>query len=381
MPLTAKFARHVLLLHLVWPTECPATISDNRGASSSAQRGEAGRARHRTTPAWPEVYVIGAQKGGTTSLSLLLRQEKSLCFGESKEVHFFDGDEDSWKNSSAKWYLNQFDDRHCTPGRYVDATPNYLTCFPIDSPGDVVCPVHRIHSLIPRAIHPRLKFIISLREPVQRLLSWYNHKTSKTEPTQRVSFEDFVDDPSNINALEYGLYFLHIQRWRRHFPRSQIFIMGMDALIYQTHDMMQRISMFLDFNSSLTKTWANVHELPQRNTAEMKEIHWENFTHVALDQVVCRKFQSLVEYYSADATKLRNMMDSDHTKRKSPLTEPPWKPFNIPKSKLPNTLSLHGKAKCPVDGVLISGKMNIERHKKNEKNARTFQKAKAKPRG
>lgn len=37
----------------------------------------------------PEVYLIGAQKSGTTTLAYLLAQHPDICLSEPKETHFF----------------------------------------------------------------------------------------------------------------------------------------------------------------------------------------------------------------------------------------------------------------------------------------------------
>ena len=37
----------------------------------------------------PEVYLIGAQKAGTTTLAYLLSQHPNICVAKTKEPHFF----------------------------------------------------------------------------------------------------------------------------------------------------------------------------------------------------------------------------------------------------------------------------------------------------
>ena len=39
----------------------------------------------------PEVYLIGAQKAGTTTLAYLLSQHPDICVAKNKEPHYFTG--------------------------------------------------------------------------------------------------------------------------------------------------------------------------------------------------------------------------------------------------------------------------------------------------
>lgn len=45
--------------------------------------------RSLTMPFPPEVFLIGAQKAGTTTLAYLLSQHPNICVAKNKEPHFF----------------------------------------------------------------------------------------------------------------------------------------------------------------------------------------------------------------------------------------------------------------------------------------------------
>ena len=144
---------------------------------------------------WPTVFIIGAPKAGTTSIASLLFKHSGFCrpLGVmKKETHFFSSTRTYAHGRDG--YLKHFGhdskcaqpvsparaDRanfthqpilagkvHWGSKRHVDATPNYMRV--VEAPG-------RIAATLPRALLPHLKFIVALREPVSRDLSWFNHQ-------------------------------------------------------------------------------------------------------------------------------------------------------------------------------------------------------------
>ena len=59
--------------------------------------------RNKINP-YPSIYVIGAQKSGTTTLYSWLNQDNRFQFPKIKETHFFSSN----YHFGEKWYLNQF---------------------------------------------------------------------------------------------------------------------------------------------------------------------------------------------------------------------------------------------------------------------------------
>lgn len=121
----------------------------------------AGRAkrfwREATSPLrrLPDVVIIGAQKGGTTSLYRYLCQHPDVYGADTKEVHYFDNN----YNRNPLWYRSKFD--FYGDGIAIEATPKYL----FDEPS-----LWRMSVLL-----PDVKVIAVLREPVARAYSHYMH--------------------------------------------------------------------------------------------------------------------------------------------------------------------------------------------------------------
>jgi hypothetical protein len=121
----------------------------------------------------PNFFLLGAAKAGTTSLYHCLKQHPQVFMPANKEPRFFDRDEFYQEGLSV--YLNRhFKGSEIYPAR-GEATPAY----------------HRPEKVIPRMkkAYGRLspKFLIILRDPVERAWSHYLHRVFFT--LEEESFE------------------------------------------------------------------------------------------------------------------------------------------------------------------------------------------------
>lgn len=115
----------------------------------------------RNARRWPDFYVIGASKCGTTSLYHYLKQHPGIFMPSVKEPAVLALPAAEFKDESLTWYLNLY----CEAGdsqRRGDATPSYLC---------------RGYLVIPRleAMQCTHHFVVALRHPVERLWSHYLH--------------------------------------------------------------------------------------------------------------------------------------------------------------------------------------------------------------
>jgi hypothetical protein len=105
----------------------------------------------------PDVVILGAQRGGTTSLFDWLATHPHVAPSTTKEVHYFD----RYYANGGLWYRAHFPLKGL-PRVSVEATP-YLLFYP-PAPG-------RIATDLPRTT----RFVVLLRDPVQRAISHYWH--------------------------------------------------------------------------------------------------------------------------------------------------------------------------------------------------------------
>ncbi|MFN8591499.1 MAG: sulfotransferase [Thermomicrobiales bacterium] len=166
----------------------------------------------------PDFIIIGAQRGGTTSLYRYLVEHPDIGPAYCKEVHYFD--------------------------RYFDRGPNwYLAHFPIRGEYKIAgeaSPYYLFHPEVPERLReyvPNAKLIALLRNPIDRAYSQYQMNSRKGN--ESLSFEEAVEreperlagtddplDPSwrHHSYLARGLYAEQLRRWFEIFPRDQIMV-------------------------------------------------------------------------------------------------------------------------------------------------------------
>ena len=116
-------------------------------------------------PIWPNFYIVGAVKSGTTSLYAYLRQHPQVFLPTMKEPHFFTQPRPSPEQIHLIQYVADIESyQHLYRGadrypRIGDASPSYLWCE--EAP-------ERIH-----AVQPEARIIVILRDPVQRAYAQY----------------------------------------------------------------------------------------------------------------------------------------------------------------------------------------------------------------
>jgi hypothetical protein len=103
------------------------------------------------------LFIVGAQKSGTSALHSYLEKHPRLACGDVKEIHFFDRE----KNFSQGFnYYRLFFPIFSTKCISIDSTPKYLYYSHC---------AERIHAYSPQA-----KIVVLLREPISRAFSAFN---------------------------------------------------------------------------------------------------------------------------------------------------------------------------------------------------------------
>jgi len=106
------------------------------------------------------LFVVGAQKAGTSALHDYLIKHPSVVGGSKKELNFFNHSENY--DQGTQWYHDQFKaPLFYKPKKiYIDSTPQYLSTANV---------AQKIYDYNPKA-----KIVILLREPVSRAYSAWN---------------------------------------------------------------------------------------------------------------------------------------------------------------------------------------------------------------
>src|SRR5947209_13351977 len=140
----------------------------------------------------PDFLIIGAQRGGTTSLYHYLRAHPAVHSSAVKDTHFFD----KKFHKGVSWYRAHFPTRfekaYARRFRHQDfvtgeASPSYL--FHPHAPS-------RTARLL-----PHVKLIVLLRNPIDRAFSQYYHALALGH--EKLSFEEALEREQERTAGEY----------------------------------------------------------------------------------------------------------------------------------------------------------------------------------
>lgn len=193
---------------------------------------------------WPNFFLVGAAKAGTTSAYAYLAQHSQIFFPHIKEPHFFAQLQLSGKQrlftryiTTRRDYLNLF----AGAGRFPiigDASPSYL--WQPDAPRQI-----RKHA-------PLAKIAMLLRDPVERAHSHY--LMDYREGIQHLSFYDALlqdmrrpDRGWGVSSLyvELGQYAQQVKRYFDTFDPSQIGIFFFEDLRRNPKNVLGQMLRFL----------------------------------------------------------------------------------------------------------------------------------------
>lgn len=154
------------------------------------------RLQGKMTKYSPNLYIIGTYKAGTTSLHNYLVQHPEIAEGVVKESHILDGHVyiDNPTKSGMEGYYGFF--QNSIKSKYkLDSSPSYFY-----GGEDLIRTI--------KDIEPNAKFILLLRDPFERLYSYYNHCKSQDllNDSWSIFLEKCLKEYSPYPTLKHGLY-------------------------------------------------------------------------------------------------------------------------------------------------------------------------------
>lgn len=192
---------------------------------------------------WPNLFIVGAPKAGTTTLYEYLRNIPDIFMSPVKEPHFFDvktmpADHPYTRPiRDKKKYLKLFS-KAKDEKLIGEASPTYLA--DPDAP-------KLIHEVSPKA-----KIIISLRDPVERVYSFYLMASNQTDLINLPFHEQLIFDLTKqtdriVKGLELdkGKYFDSVKRYVELFGEEQVKIIFFEEFVQSTEKIINEIADFL----------------------------------------------------------------------------------------------------------------------------------------
>jgi Sulfotransferase domain len=184
----------------------------------------------------PDFLLIGAQRGGTTSLYHYLQAHPCIKPATTKEIHFFD----RRFHKGLTWYRGHFP-------TFLEKAYAQEVCKHAFVIGEA-SPSYLFHPHVPKRVKkalPSVKLIVLLRNPVDRAYSQYYHSIELGHETR--SFEEAIDSEEertrqerakilkdehyesyaykHHSYLSRGIYVEQLPAWMNLFPREQFLIL------------------------------------------------------------------------------------------------------------------------------------------------------------
>jgi hypothetical protein len=183
----------------------------------------------------PTFLVIGAMKGGTTTLYEHLRRHPQVFMPSRKEPRFFFPTE-NWERG-VPWYERFFED--ATDQVAVGEASVGYTAYPRDR--DVPLRI--------RTVLPEVRLIYLVRHPVDRMIShvWMDIRSGTADPSRSV--EELLLRSSRY--LDVSRYSMQIERYLVHFARRRLLVVRSEDLRTHRKETLDCIFEFIGVNPAL----------------------------------------------------------------------------------------------------------------------------------
>jgi hypothetical protein len=199
---------------------------------------------------WPNFFIVGAAKAGTTSLYYYLDEIPGVYMSKVKEPYYFSpnyiqlypGETVTDKEE----YLRLFENARGYTA-VGEASPSYL--WDPDSP-------RLIHQAVPTA-----RIIIMLRDPIERAFSHYLMDVKFGAHDKKSSFyhdlmrshksQEKIYDNLRLH-VEFGMYYEQLKRYFDEFGRQQVKVIIYEEFIQHPEQTVNDVLAFLGVNYTLT---------------------------------------------------------------------------------------------------------------------------------
>lgn len=229
----------------------------------------------------PDFYILGVEKGGTSSLYNYLVQHPFIHSAVTKEINFIN----KYYDRGTNWYrvcfpfnFQKFIDKHFLRKNFItgEASVRYFD-YP-HSP-------ERIKKLTPNA-----KFILLLRNPIDRAYSEYS--MTARWGVEKLSFEEAINIEKERTTKEYekmindqnyyhenyfrhaylkrGIYIDLLKRWLEYFPREQFYIAKSEDFFENPSVIYNKILKFLDLSMWELEEYEIIRLISKKSKIDMK---------------------------------------------------------------------------------------------------------------
>jgi hypothetical protein len=212
-----------------------------------------------------DFFIIGAQKAATTSLYNYLNQHPDIYMPEVKENHFFV--EDRVYNQGVQHFhrfYQTYTDQKLVGGAFVHMISSK------EAP-------ERVYKYNPDA-----KFLVMLRNPVDRAYSAYHFAIKNGWESSKLAFFDALKlhdkrlagnltEQTDLAYINSGLYGKHLAHWFKWFGKDRFLIMLDSDLITDSKLQMQKVFNFLGADETVHINTSN--KFNKSGDVRIKSLH------------------------------------------------------------------------------------------------------------
>jgi Sulfotransferase domain len=201
----------------------------------------------------PQFIIIGAGKGGTTSLYKYLQQHPQIFLPEKKELYFFafEGEEHPDGVTRFEDYQKMFQD---APDDRVIGEVSSVYLFRPKAP-------ERIHHYVPNA-----QLIAILRNPTDRAFSSYLMHVGDRHPSivesqtgKLIEFSEIVQNRGYF--IQIGFYYEQLKRYYDRFNPSQIKIYLYEDLVSDNEKLVRDMFQFVGVDETFVPDTSQRHKV------------------------------------------------------------------------------------------------------------------------
>lgn len=194
---------------------------------------------------YPNFFIIGAQKSGTSSIHSMLKQHPDIYLSEIKELEFFNHSNRVNEENFFQNYLKHFEQAN---GQKIigESTASYIWTYSDESPW---CNQSKIYNRnIPQSIKRYLgedvQFLVILRDPVKRAVSAYMHHFRQG----RIRGKDISIQSigKRYGIVDMGFYARHLKEWLQWFPFENFCIFTYEDVFTDMQTSLKQMYAFLD---------------------------------------------------------------------------------------------------------------------------------------
>jgi len=260
----------------------------------------------------PNFFCIGAQKSGTTLLHELLKDIDDVYLPSKKEIHFFDQDLNFEKGLD--WYECTYFSNSDKCSAVGEITPSYIF-------------IDEVPKRIKDCLGDEIKFILILRNPIERAYSQYIMKYKSKEEIH--SFNDALllensrtkDDLQNNKQYSYlarGLYSKQISNYLNYFNKEQFLFIEFEDFVKNQDSTLKEICDFLNIKKDKKIVNKVIHTSKLSLFEKVKFNFLNNYynplsllTSSGYPKMSRRTRRTLMEYYKDDILALEKIIDKD----------------------------------------------------------------------